>query len=336
MRVHTRGLKRPQLAGHGLLSPVPTTSRRCHRTRPRPCPCPKRQHRCHHRRRRACASWPPHSRLFDFDARMCALARLFFPDEKVVRQFDIRAESVGVLVADVESAVPDPDRQRLHINAGLPCKDGSKANPHRDPPELLEHVATFFFVVRRLQERFAKLAWFVENVVCEPFVATMKVLFPDSVPELIGSGWFTAERRKRAYFASPEFDLTKLTQHSSPCLTQRTPGKRSANPSRGTRRRCSAARCGHRTTARGTCVGRGRGRVLMHRAVDTAANIATASGRNTEGRYIKRFDVAPCVPPLVLEMAGSVYTAPTEFMRRSLSTHSDHDCYAFYITPPHD
>ena len=44
-------------------------------------------------------------RLFDFDARMCALARLFFPDQNVVRHFDIRAESVVVLVADVESAV---------------------------------------------------------------------------------------------------------------------------------------------------------------------------------------------------------------------------------------
>ena len=42
-------------------------------------------------------------RLFDFDARMCgALARLFFPDENVVRQFDIRVQSVGALVADVE------------------------------------------------------------------------------------------------------------------------------------------------------------------------------------------------------------------------------------------
>ena len=97
-------------------------------------------------------------RLFDFDARMCALARLFFPDENMVRQFDIRAESVGALVANIEFVVSGPDRQRLHINAGLPCNDGSKANPRRDPPKLLEHVATFFFVVRRLQERFAKVA----------------------------------------------------------------------------------------------------------------------------------------------------------------------------------
>ena len=34
-------------------------------------------------------------RLFDFDACMCALARLFFPDENVVRQFGIQAESAG-------------------------------------------------------------------------------------------------------------------------------------------------------------------------------------------------------------------------------------------------
>ena len=121
-------------------------------------------------------------RLFDFvDARMCALARLFFPDENVVWQFDIRAERVEALVADAESVLPDPDRQWLHINAGLSCNDGSKANPRHDPPKLLEHVATFFFVVRRLQERFAKVAWFAENVACETFVSTMKVLFPDSV-----------------------------------------------------------------------------------------------------------------------------------------------------------
>ena len=63
-------------------------------------------------------------------------------------------------------------------------------------------------------------------------------------------------------------------------------------------------------------------RVLTHRTVDTAENVATAPGRNNKGRYIKIFDVPPCTPPLVLEMVGSVYTAPTEFMRRSLSTHS--------------
>ena len=86
----------------------------------------------------------------------------------MVQQFDIRAESVGALVANVEPAVPDPDRQWLHINAGLPCNDGSKANPRRDPSELLAHVAAFLFVVRRLQERFAKVTRFAENVMCDP------------------------------------------------------------------------------------------------------------------------------------------------------------------------
>ena len=83
--------------------------------------------------------------MFDFDARMCALARLLFPFP------GIQAESVGALVAGVESAVPDPHRQWLHINAGLPCNDGSNANSRCDPSKLLEHVATFFFVARHLQ-----------------------------------------------------------------------------------------------------------------------------------------------------------------------------------------
>ena len=45
------------------------------------------------------------------------------------------------------------------------------------------------------------MTWFAENVVCEPFVAAMKALFPGSVHEVIDSGRFTAEQRKRAYFA---------------------------------------------------------------------------------------------------------------------------------------
>ena len=60
------------------------------------------------------------------------------------------------------------------------------------------------------------MAWFAENVVvCEPFVATMKALCPDSVFEVIDSGRFTAEQseqRKLAYFARPEFDLTKQAE----------------------------------------------------------------------------------------------------------------------------
>ena len=44
MRVHTRGLERPQLAGHGYLSPVPTTSSRRRRPRPRPLPLQRQHH----------------------------------------------------------------------------------------------------------------------------------------------------------------------------------------------------------------------------------------------------------------------------------------------------
>ena len=47
-------------------------------------------------------------RLFDFDAHMCALARLFFPDGNVVRQFGIRAESVGVLVLTLSPLCQTP------------------------------------------------------------------------------------------------------------------------------------------------------------------------------------------------------------------------------------
>ena len=64
------------------------------------------------------------------------------------------------------------------------------------------------------------MAWFAENVVCGPFVATMKALFPDSVHEVIDSDRFTAEQRKRAYFASPEFDLTKLAELDGGCTVE--------------------------------------------------------------------------------------------------------------------
>ena len=51
LRAHRRGLERPQLARHGLLSPVPTASRRRRRSLPLPRRRrPQGQHRCHHRR----------------------------------------------------------------------------------------------------------------------------------------------------------------------------------------------------------------------------------------------------------------------------------------------
>ena len=52
------------------------------------------------------------------------------------------------------------------------------------------------------------MAWFAENVVCEPFVSTMKALFPDSVHEVIYSGRFTAEQRKTMH--RPMYDARLL------------------------------------------------------------------------------------------------------------------------------
>ena len=46
--------------------------------------------------------------------------------------------------------------------------------------------------------------------------------------------------------------------------------------------------------------------VLLHRIVDTAANVAmhvaTASGRHSEGTFISLFNISPCPPPWVVEM----------------------------------
>ena len=62
-------------------------------------------------------------RLYDWELRMRKVARSFFPEEGVVRDMDIRAENVRVLEADIGSAVPADGW--LHLNAGLPCQDGS-------------------------------------------------------------------------------------------------------------------------------------------------------------------------------------------------------------------
>ena len=147
---------------------------------------------------------------------MRTVARSFFPEEGVVRDMDIRAENVGVLFADIGSAVPADGW--LHLNAGLPCQDGSKSNRRRDPARLREHVATFFIVVQRLRAKYRKVAWFAENVVCTEFVDTMKVLFPEEAEfAVVNHASFSAEKRKRAYFASAEFDLTALTSLTGSC-----------------------------------------------------------------------------------------------------------------------
>ena len=96
-------------------------------------------------------------RLRDWELRMRKVARSFFPEEGLVRDMEIRAENVGVPEADICSVVPADGW--LHLNAGLPCQDGSKANRRGDPARLREHVATFFIVVQRLCAKYRKVAW---------------------------------------------------------------------------------------------------------------------------------------------------------------------------------
>ena len=155
-------------------------------------------------------------RLYDWELRMRKLACLFFPGEGVVKEMDIRAENIGALEADIGLAVPAAGAW-VHVNAGLPCQDGSKANRRRKPNQLREHVATFFILIQRLQAKYRKVTWFAENVVCAEFVDAMKALFPEANCALVNHDTFSAERRKRAYFASPEFDLTALSRLTGGC-----------------------------------------------------------------------------------------------------------------------
>ena len=45
----------------------------------------------------------------------------------------------------------------------------------------------------------------------------MKVLFPEAKFAVVNHASFNAEKRKRAYFASAEFDLTALTRLTGTC-----------------------------------------------------------------------------------------------------------------------
>ena len=155
-------------------------------------------------------------RLYDWELRMRRLAASFFPKEGVVKDMDIRAENVGVLIADIAAAVPTA-ASWVHVNAGLPCQDGSKANRNRKPAQLREHVVTLFIVIQRLQAKYDKVTWFAENVVCSEFVDTMKALFPEANYAMMDHASFSAERRKRAYFASREFDLSALGRLTGSC-----------------------------------------------------------------------------------------------------------------------
>ena len=161
-------------------------------------------------------------RLFDFDARMCALARLFFPDETLFGSstFGLRAWGRWLLMlsplcrtpidsgcTSTQVCLATMEAKRIRAATRRPVE---AAGARRDV--LLRRTAP--------TGAFREGDVFAENVVCESFVATLKALFPDSVHEVIDSGRFTAEHRKRAYFASPKLDLTKLTELDGGCTLE--------------------------------------------------------------------------------------------------------------------
>ena len=155
-------------------------------------------------------------RLYDWEVGTRKLACLFFPEEGVVKEMDIRAENIGALEADVGLAVPAADAW-VHVNAGLPCQDGSKANSWRKPAHRREYVATFFIFIQGLQAKYRKVAWFAESVVCSEFVGAVKAPFPEATCALVHHASVSTERRKRAYFATHQFDLTALRRLTGSC-----------------------------------------------------------------------------------------------------------------------
>ena len=72
-------------------------------------------------------------------------------------------------------------------------------------------------VQRWLRAKYRKVAWFAENVVCAEFAGAMKVLIPGSKYKVVNHASFSAENRKRAYFASAEFGPTVLTRLTGTC-----------------------------------------------------------------------------------------------------------------------
>ena len=117
---------------------------------------------------------------------------------------------------DIGLAVPAAGAW-VHVNAGLPCQDGSKANRRRKPAQLREHVASFFIFIQCLQAKYRKVTWFAENVACSKYAETMKALFPEATFLMVNHAAFSAEKRKRAYFATHQFDLTALERLTGSC-----------------------------------------------------------------------------------------------------------------------
>ena len=91
-----------------------------------------------------------------------------------------------------------------------PIADGNR-------PNCASTWRPFFILIQRLRAKYRKVTWFAENVVCPEFVDAMKALFPEANCALVNHASFSAERRKRAYFATPEFDLTALSRLTGGC-----------------------------------------------------------------------------------------------------------------------
>tara|TARA_B110000261_G_scaffold76917_1_gene88837 strand:- start:911 stop:1438 length:528 start_codon:yes stop_codon:yes gene_type:complete len=68
-----------------------------------------------------------------------------------------------------------------------------------------------------MQKKYRKVTWFAENVACPEFVETMKSLFPGATFVMLNHASFSAERRKRAYFATHQFDLAALKSLTGGC-----------------------------------------------------------------------------------------------------------------------
>ena len=90
----------------------------------------------------------------DCDPLSCATHELPHPHVPVVKYEMGEREDTLALIC-----------RYVHLNARLPCQDGSKANRRPHPARLREHAATFFTVVQRLRAKYRKVAWFAENVV---------------------------------------------------------------------------------------------------------------------------------------------------------------------------
>ena len=171
-------------------------------------------------RRGVCRAWWDRALLFDFDARMCALARLFFPDKTwfgssafglgawgrwLLTLSPLCRTPIGSGFTSMQVCHATMEAKRIRAAARRSCWSTSR------------HSSSSYGAYRGVSRRWrgSPRTWWGE-----PFVATTKALFPDSVHEVIDFGRFTTEQHRRAYFVSPECDLTKLTELDGGCTVE--------------------------------------------------------------------------------------------------------------------